>query len=203
MKIAIIGVTGRAGSRIAAEALRRRHSVTGIVRSVDNADVPAGVTLMQGDATQPEQLARLIQGHDAVVSAANFRILKAAPLVQALKAAGLKRLLVVGGAASLELARGAILLDSPSFPAEYKVEALAGKQFLDDLRAETTLDWTFLSPSALFTPGERSGKFRLGRDQLLSDASGQSHISMEDYAIALLDELEQPQHLRQRFTVGY
>jgi len=203
MKIAIIGVTGRAGSRIAAEALRRGHSVTGIVRSVDAVDVPAGVTLLQGDATHPEQLAQLIQGHDAVISAANFRVLQAAPLLQALKAAGLKRLLVVGGAASLEIAPGAILFDSPNFPAEYKVEAAAGKQFLDDLRAETALDWTFLSPSALFAPGARTGKFRLGRDQLLSDDSGQSHISMEDYAIALLDELEQPQHLRQRFTVGY
>ncbi|PUA18068.1 NAD(P)-dependent oxidoreductase [Glaciimonas sp. PCH181] len=203
MKIAIIGVTGRAGSRIAAEALRRGHVVTGIARSVENADVPAGVTLLQGDATQPTQLTDLVKGQDAVVSAAKFEILLAAPLVQALKSAGVKRLIVVGGAASLEVAPGAILLNSPGFPEEYKKEATAGKLFLDELRTETSLDWTFLSPSAIFAPGERTGKFRLGHDQLLSDANGQSHISMEDYAIAVLDELEQPQHLRARFTIGY
>ncbi|SDY49338.1 hypothetical protein SAMN04515617_11550 [Collimonas sp. OK242] len=202
MKIAIIGVTGRAGSRIAAEALRRGHSVTGIARSTSQA-APAGVDLHQGDATQPEQLAALIRGHDAVVSAAQFRVLKAAPLLQAVKSAGVQRLLVVGGAASLEVAPGVILLDSPDFPAEYKVEAVPGKQFLDDLRAETAVDWTFLSPPAMFAPGERSGKFRIGRDQLLADEKGQSQISMEDYAIALLDEIEQPKHLRQRFTVAY
>ncbi|HWW07579.1 NAD(P)-dependent oxidoreductase [Collimonas sp.] len=202
MKLAIIGVTGRAGSRIAAEALRRGHSVTGIARSTAQA-APAGVDLQQGDATQPEQLAALIRGHDAVVSSARFSVLKAAPLLQALKSAGVKRLLVVGGAASLELAPGVILLDSPDFPAEYKVEAVPGKQFLDDLRAETSVDWTFLSPPAMFAPGERTGKFRVGQNQLLSDDKGQSQISMEDYAIALLDEIEQPKHLRQRFTVAY
>ncbi|GAC1553539.1 MAG: NAD(P)-dependent oxidoreductase [Collimonas sp.] len=202
MKIAIIGVTGRAGSRIAAEALRRGHSVTGIARSTSQA-APAGVDLRQGDATQPEQLAALIRGHDAVVSAAQFRVLQAAPLLQAVKSAGVKRLLVVGGAASLAVAPGVILLDSPDFPAEYKVEAVPGKQFLDDLRAESAVDWTFLSPPAMFAPGERTGKFRLGQDQLLADEKGQSQISMEDYAIALLDEIEQPKHLRQRFTVAY
>lgn len=206
MKIAIIGVTGRAGSRIAAEALQRGHSVTGIARSIDKdktAALPAGVEMKQGDATQPEQLAALISGHDAVVSAAQFRVLKAAPLLQAVKSAGVRRLLVVGGAASLEVAPGVILLDNPAFPAEYKVEAVPGKQFLDDLRAETSVDWTFLSPPASFAPGARTGKFRVGKDQLLKDEQGQSQISMEDYAIAMLDEIEQPRHLRQRFTVAY
>ena len=203
MKIAIIGVTGRVGSRVATEALRRGHSVTGIVRSVDHIATISGVTLVQGDATEPDQLAPLIRGHDAVISAANFRILTAAPLLQALKDAGLKRLLVVGGAASLEIAPGVRLLDSPNFPNEYRSEAVPGAAFLQNLRTETVVDWTFLSPSASFAPGERTGKFRLGRDQLLSDANGTSHISMEDYAIALIDELEHPQHLRQRFTVGY
>ncbi|MFJ2987326.1 NAD(P)-dependent oxidoreductase [Collimonas sp. NPDC087041] len=203
MKIAIIGITGRVGSRIAAEALRRGHTVTGIARSIDQAKVPAGVQLVQGDATQPEQLAALVRGHDAVVSAAKFSVLKAAPLLQALKSAGVKRLLVVGGAASLEVAPGVILLDSPSFPAEYKSEAVPGKQFLDDLRAETAVDWTFLSPAALLEPGVRTGKFRVGQNQLLADEQGNSRISMEDYAIALLDEIEQPKHIRQRFTVAY
>ncbi|MES1981841.1 MAG: NAD(P)-dependent oxidoreductase [Pseudomonadota bacterium] len=202
MRIAIIGITGNAGSRIAAEALRRGHTVTGIARNV-NKPVPAGVTLKQGDANQPEQLAPLLRGHDAVISAANFRILPATPLLQAVKAAGVKRLLVVGGAASLEIAPGVLLFDSPHFPEEYKAEAAAGKKFLDDLRAEAEIDWTFLSPPAMFAPGVRTGKFRLGKDQLLSDANGQSTISMEDYAIALIDELERPLHRRARFTVAY
>jgi putative NADH-flavin reductase len=203
MKIAIIGVTGRAGSRIAAEVLRRGHSVTGIVRSPEKADVPEGVTLQKSDATQPDQLTPRLRGHDAVISAATFQVLKAGPLLQAVKASGVKRLLIVGGAASLEVAPGTLLLDSPTFPEEYKVEAVPGKQFLDDLRAETELNWTFLSPPAMFMPGERTGKFRVGNDQLLSDESGQSRISMEDYAVAMVDELEQPQHVRQRFTVAY
>ncbi|MCW3479187.1 NAD(P)-dependent oxidoreductase [Neisseriaceae bacterium JH1-16] len=203
MKIAIIGVTGRAGSRIAAEALRRGHHVTGIVRSPEQAEAPTGVTLVKADAADPAQLAEALRRHDAVISAARFQTVKAAPLLAALKAAAVPRLLVVGGAASLEVAPGAILLDSPSFPAEYRVEAEPGKQFLDDLRGETDVDWTFLSPSALFAPGERTGQFRLGQNQLLSDAQGKSHISMEDYAIAMIDELERPQHSRQRFTVGY
>lgn len=109
----------------------------------------------------------------------------------------------MGGAASLEVAPGALLLDSPSFPDKYKAEAVPGKQFLDDLRAETALDWTFLSPPAMFAPGERTGKYRVGTDQLLSDKNGQSRISMEDYAVAMVDELEHPQHTRQRFTVAY
>ncbi|MEO6917682.1 MAG: NAD(P)-dependent oxidoreductase [Collimonas sp.] len=203
MKIAIIGATGNAGSRIAAEALQRGHSVTGIARSADPAKTPAGVELRQGDATQPEQLAALIRDHDVVVSSAKFSTLKAPTLLQAVKSAGVKRLLVVGGAASLETAPGVTLLDSPDFPAQYKVEAVPGKQFLDDLRTETAVDWTFLSPPAMFAPGERTGKFRVGQNQLMADAQGKSHISMEDYAIALLDEIEQPKHLKQRFTVAY
>ncbi|PFH09867.1 hypothetical protein BCF11_2272 [Collimonas sp. PA-H2] len=203
MKIAIIGATGNAGSRIAAEALRRGHSVTGIARSADQSKAPAGVALRQGDAAQPAQLAELIRGHDVVVSSAKFSSLDAATLLQGVKSGGVKRLLVVGGAASLETAPGVILLDSPDFPAQYKVEAVPGKKFLDDLRAETEVEWTFMSPPAMFAPGERTGKFRVGQNQLMADGQGKSHISMEDYAIAMLDEIEQPKHLRQRFTVAY
>jgi putative NADH-flavin reductase len=202
MKIAIIGVTGRVGSRIAAEARARGHAVTGIVRTGD-ATAPTGVALVQGDATDPVALAGLIAGHDAVVSAANFRILKAAPLVEALRKAGVKRLLVVGGAASLEIAPGQILLDAPGFPDAYKTEAVPGKAFLDDLQGVGDLDWSFLSPAIEFVPGERTGTFRLGGDQLMRDAAGRSWISMEDYAIAVIDELEVPKHLRERFSIAY
>ena len=121
----------------------------------------------------------------------------------AAKQAGVPRLLVVGGAGSLEVAPGVALVDTPQFPAAYKAEALAGRAFLDTLRGEKALDWTFISPSALFEPGERTGSFRLGGDALLSDAAGQSRITMEDFAIALADEIETPAHPRQRFTVGY
>ena len=113
------------------------------------------------------------------------------------------RLLVVGGAGSLETAPGVLLVNAPNFPANYKPESLAGTKFLSVLREEKELDWTFLSPSALFVPGERTGKFRLGEDQLLVTADGKSYISMEDFAIALVDELEHPKHSRRRFAVGY
>ena len=103
----------------------------------------------------------------------------------------------------MEVAPGTLLLDSAALPHAYKVEAIPGKQFLDELRAEAELDWTFLSPSAMFAPGERTGKFRIGRDQLLLDESGRSRISMEDYAVATVDELEHSQHVRQRFSIVY
>lgn len=203
MNIVIIGVTGRVGSRLAQEALRRGHQVTGVVRQATGANAVAGVTLAEADANQPQALAPLLKNHDAVLSAATFQSLSAAPLLQALKLAGVPRLLVVGGAGSLEIAPDTILLDSPHFPEAYRKEATLGKQFLDELRAEHTIDWSFLSPAAMFEPGERRGSFRLGQDQLLQDAAGQSVISMEDYAIAMIDELEQAQHSRQRFSVAY
>ena len=114
----------------------------------------------------------------------------------------MKRYLVVGGAGSLEVAPGVRLIDTPNFPAQYKNEAAAGAAYLELLRGVQDLDWTFLSPSALFIAGERTGKFRLGTDQLLTTQKGSS-ISFEDYAIALVDELEHPKHSRRRFTVGY
>lgn len=203
MRIAIIGATGRAGSRIAAEAVRRGHTVTGIVRNPAASTAPAGVTLVAGDATRPETIIPALNGHDAVVSSTMFRSLPSAPLLEAVRGAGVKRLLVVGGAGSLEVAPGKALIDTPEFPELYKPEASAGRTFLNDLRAATDLDWTFLSPQAEFAPGERTGTFRTGTDQLLVDAGGRSHISMEDYAIAVLDELESPKHVKARFTVGY
>jgi hypothetical protein len=138
-----------------------------------------------------------------VVSSGRFTTFTAADLLPAVKAAGVKRLAVVGGAGSLEIAPGKALIDTPEFPAEYKPEASGGRDFLHALRAEDELDWTFLSPSALFIAGERTGQFRLGGDQLLVGADGKSWISYEDFAVALLDELEQPRHVRARFTAGY
>ena len=203
MKIALIGVTGRVGSRLLAELLRRGHQVTGIARDTSKVASQPQLVLKNANADQPEQLAPLLAGHDAVLSAMKFATSDATSLIAAVKQAGVPRLMMVGGAATLEVAPGHMLLDAPGFPAAYRPEAEGGRRFLDVLRAERTLDWTFLSPSAEFVPGERTGKFRLGRDQLLTDANGKSWISMEDYAIALVDELETPKHSRQRFTVGY
>ena len=202
MKVALIGATGRVGSRLAAELVSRGHAVTGIAQHIPTQPL-AGVTVIRGDATNPDTLAPQLAGHDAVISATRFVTADADALVVAVKAADVKRLLVVGGAGSLEVAPGKMLLESEGFPEAFKAEAQAGARFLERLRSERDVDWTFLSPSAEFAPGERTGRFRLGGDRLLTDAAGKSHISMEDFAIAMIDELERPAHSRRRFTVGY
>lgn len=203
MNIAIIGATGNVGSRIQEEALRRGHSVIAIARDASKIAARANVAARSADVHHTAALATAIQGADVVVSSGRFANFKAADLLPAVKQAGVKRLAVVGGAGSLEIAPGKALIDTPEFPAEYKPEASAGRDFLNDLRNEKAIEWTFLSPSALFVPGERTGKFRLGQDQLLVAADGKSSISYEDFAVALLDELELPKHVRARFTVGY
>lgn len=203
MKIALIGASGNVGSRVANEALARGHRVTGIARHPEKIAVKPGLTAAHGDAADPDALAKVLAGHDVVVSSTRFQGSDARVLLDAVRKSGVKRLLVVGGAGSLEVAAGTALVDSPDFPAAYKPEASAGRDFLEVLRQEKELDWTFLSPSALFGPGERTRKFRIGDDRLLVGSDGQSRVSMEDYAVALLDELEAPRHSRRRFTVGY
>lgn len=204
-KIAIIGATGRAGSQLLEEALRRGHSVTAIARDTSKIGARAGVVSKNVDVLDSAALQDAVVGHDVVISAAHFATVPASALIGPVKQAGVKRLLVVGGAGSLLLPDGTRVIDSAGFPAEYKAEASAGAAFLDALRQEQEqeLDWTFLSPSALFVEGERTGKFRVGKDDLLVSAEGQSSITFADYAIALLDEVETPKHSRQRFTVGY
>jgi putative NADH-flavin reductase len=202
MKVALIGVTGRVGSRLATELISRGHAVTGIALHAPR-DARPGLAILEADATKPVSLAPRLVGHEAVISASRFVTSDADALIAAVKTAGVKRLLVVGGAGSLEVAPGKALMDSDGFPEAFKAEAKAGGRFLERLRAEHDLDWTFLSPSADFAPGERTGHFRLGGDQLLRDTQGKSHISMEDFAIAMVDEVEQHAHSRQRFTVGY
>ncbi|BBP75344.1 MULTISPECIES: NAD(P)-dependent oxidoreductase [Pseudomonas] len=202
-KIAIIGATGRAGSQLLEEALRRGHSVTAIARNPAKIEARPGVVSKAVDALDAAALEAAVAGHDVVISAAHFATLPAAAVIGPVKKAGVKRLLVVGGAGSLLLPGGGRVIDSPGFPAEYKAEASAGAAFLESLRQEKELDWSFLSPSAEFVEGERTGKFRLGKDDLLVSAEGRSWITFADYAIALLDEVEQPAHSRQRFAVGY
>ncbi|WP_455826255.1 NAD(P)-dependent oxidoreductase [Pseudomonas graminis] len=202
-KIAIIGATGRAGSQLLEEALRRGHSVVAIARNVESTNPKPGVTVKQADALNADELQQAVSGSDVVISAAHFATLPAAAVIGPVKQAGVKRLLVVGGAGSLLLPDGGRVIDSAGFPAEYKAEASAGAAFLDVLRQEKALDWTFLSPSAEFVETERTGTFRLGQDELLVSSEGRSWISFADYAIALIDEVETPKHSRQRFTVGY
>lgn len=203
MKIALIGATGFIGSRLLAELTSRGHQVTAIVRNPEKVPQGVGITALKGDVYDKDGLAALLAGHDAVISAVHFTASDPATLLAAVKQSGVARYLVVGGAGSLEVAPGVKLFDTKEFPAIYLDEARKGGAYLDLLKGEGDLDWTFLSPSALIEPGERTGKFRLGKDQLLVDDNGQSRISAEDYAIALVDELEKPAHMRQRFTVGY
>jgi putative NADH-flavin reductase len=203
MKIAVIGASGNAGSRITAELARRGHSVTAIARHPEKIASGANVTPTKGDVMDQAGLAGLLAGHDAAISSVHFLASDPAKLIGAAKESKVGRYLVVGGAGSLEVAPGVRLVTTPGFPVAYKAEAEKGAAFLDLLRAEKELNWTFLSPSALFTAGERTGKFRLGIDQLLTAADGKSSISFEDFAVALADEIERPVHIRQRFTVGY
>jgi uncharacterized protein len=201
-RIALIGATGNVGTRILNELVSRNHQVTAIVRDPSKIPARAGVTAARGDAADPAGLAEVLKGHDAVVSSLRFLDTDAQALIGAVRTSGVKRYLVVGGAGSLFVAPGQRLIDQPDFPAAYKDEATRGADFLDALRGVNDLDWTFISPSALFVPGERTGKFRLAGDELLVSEKG-STISYEDYAIALVDEIEKPAHVRERFTVGY
>lgn len=210
MKIALFG-SGMIGSRIAREALARGHEVTLVARTPGKAGLHhAKLKEVSGDARDVASIAAAVKGHDAVISAVGAGTGDQSGLLQAteallkgVKQSGVKRLLVVGGAGTLEVAPGLQLVDAPTFPDAYKPPALAHRQVLERVRGEQELDWTYLSPAALILPGERTGKFRLGGDQLLVDDKGESRISAEDYAVALIDELERPQHSRKRFTLAY
>lgn len=201
MKIAVLGASGRAGSEITKELSARGHQVLAIARKPEAIPQLPGVIAKAGDAASPA-LADLIRGADAVISALHFDV-PAETLLSALKQAGVPRLLVTGGAASLEVAPGVRVIDDPAFPEEWKGAALGGIAFLDALRDETEIDWTYFSPAALLFEGPRLGSYRGGTDQLLTDADGESKISFADYAIAMVDELEQHRHSRARFTAAY
>jgi putative NADH-flavin reductase len=203
VKIAHIGATGKLGGRILDELLRRGHTVTVISRHPEKAPLNARVTTSPGDIGYPDTLAPLLKGHEAVISSAPFEPGSSAQLVDAVRKSGVKRYIAVGGAGSLEVAPGKLLKDSGTIPAEWLPAINEGAELLRLLRADVSLDWTFFSPAALIGPGERTGKFRLGADQLIVAADGKSSISYDDYAIALVDELEKPQHIRKRFTIGY
>lgn len=210
LKIALFGATGTIGSRIAAEAARRGHQVTALARNP--ARVPADVANLkaaQADLLDAASVGVAVRGHDVVASAyappqGDLAALTKAThaLVEGVRAAGLKRLVVVGGAGSLDVA-GKQLVDTDGFPDAYKAIALAHRDAFDYYRGITDLDWTFFAPAALIAPGERTGTFRTGANALLADAEGNSRISAEDYAIAFVDELEQGRFVRQIATAAY
>lgn len=203
MKVAIVGATGNAGSCLVKELVSRGHEVTAIARHAEKVAGP-NVTVKSLDASDGEALSAALRGHDAVISSLRFIDTDAAALIAAVKRSGVKRYAVVGGAASLYAPGTTMrLIDGPDFPDMFKPEAGGGAKFLDLLKQESELDWVFLSPSMMFVGTERTGKFRLGKDELLVAADGNSSISFPDFAIALVDELETPKHHRERFTVGY
>lgn len=212
MKIALIGATGFIGSALLKEALARDHQLSALVGHPEKLRATPGLTPVAADALDTTRLAAQLKGHDAVISAFSghaqgdtygYYMRGMRSIIDATRASGVPRLLVVGGAGSLEVAPGVQVIDTPQFPAEWKASAEGARDALALLRQEQQLDWTMLSPAAVIAPGERTGKFRLGTDSLLVDASGDSRISVEDYAIAMMDELEKPAHTRRRFTVAY
>jgi hypothetical protein len=212
MKIALIGATGFIGSRLLNEALSRNHHVTALVSRPERVPSHPNVTAVHVDVLDQAALAVQFKGHDAVISAFSghaqgdiydYYLQGVRSIIEAVKQADVPRILVVGGAGSLEVAPGVQLIDTPGFPEQWKQSALGARDALNLLRQEPRLNWTMLSPAAHIEPGSRTGKFRLGTDELLADAQGESRISLEDFAVAMIDELERPAHPRSRFTVAY
>jgi uncharacterized protein len=209
LKIVLYGATGKAGSVILKELVDRGHTVVTPARTPEKLQKLKNVTAVQDDLSDPGKIAGIVKGADAVVSAYGpppedtSQIVGATDrLVKGIKQAGGPRLIVVGGAGSLFVAPGVTLRESGHLPEEWIPIVDAHIQVLNNLK-QSSIDWTYLSPAAFFEPGERTGKFRLGKNDLIAGADGKSSISFQDYAIALVDELENPQHRNDRFTVGY
>ncbi len=213
MKVAIIGASGKVGSFIRDEALARGHQVTAIVRHPEKITVRnPRLRVVKADVLK-DKVDELVKGHDAVISAYNggwdnpdiysTGIKGAKAIISGVKKSGIRRLLVVGGAGSLEVAPGVQLIDVMAFPEDVKGAVLATRETLYMLKKEKELEWTFLCPPQNLNPGERTGRYRMGKDQLLKDKNGESKISTQDYAVAMIDEMEHPQHIRERFTVAY
>jgi uncharacterized protein len=216
VKIVLFGAGGQVAQRIAREALNRGHEVVGVARNAlsvrsDN----ERLTIVEGDATNPSSVAKSSKGADVIINAlsprpsASGRPASSLPdaaraLIEGARRAGVPRLIAVGGAGSLEVAPGVRLVDTPGFPPEYKSESLNSAESLEVYRTSAgDLDWTYISPAAELGPGTRTGRYRVGDDALLVDDKGKSFISYEDYAKALMDEIEHPTHPRARMTVAY
>ncbi len=216
MRVVLYGATGMVGTRILQELLSRGHTVTAVVRDPSKLKAQNNLTIEKGDLLDADGIAKLAKGSDVVISsygppsgAQGPDPAKVGQLVDAVRTlisgvrrAGAPRIIMVGGAGSLEVSPGLQIVDAPTFPDAYKPIALAHRDAFYVLR-ESDLNWTYFSPAMMIQPGERTGKFRLGKDALVSDDKGNSSISAEDYAIALVDEVEQGRHTKQRFTIGY
>jgi uncharacterized protein len=209
VKVVLYGATGKAGSVILKEMVDRGYTVIAAARTPEKVEKLKNVTAVRDDLSDPAKTASIIKGADAVVSAYGpppddpTQIIGATDrLIRAIRLAGGPRLIVVGGAGSLFVAPGVTVRESGRLPEEWIPIVDAHIQVLRNLK-QSSIDWTYFSPAGLFEPGERTGKFRLGKDDLITDAQGNSRISFQDYAIALVNELENPQHRRDRFTIGY
>ena len=213
MKVALLGGTGFVGSAVRAELLARFHEVTLFTRDPARVGPEERLSVVALDVFDADQVAARVRGHDIVVSAFNagwknprlyddyLRGTKS--ILQGVKRSGVRRLLIVGGAGSLEVAPGVQFVDTPEFPESAKAGALAAREALHLIRTERELEWTFLSPPIHLEKGPRTALYRSGRDTPIVGASQSSHISVADLAVALVDEVERPQHVRRRFTVGY
>jgi hypothetical protein len=216
MKIAVIGAYGRVGSRLAAEGLRRGHTVTAVVHDLNQPKME-GVRTIVADVRSAADLQKALEGQEVVIVSVAARggdnrttmLDGVRGLLEAMQHAHTQRLVWVGGAGCLEVAPHQRLMDAPGFPAEYKHEASIQSEVLEVLKFAATheptkqVDWLYVSPAAELMPGERTGKYRVGGDQVLCDSAGKSRISMEDFAVGVLDEVEKPTAHRKRITVAY
>jgi putative NADH-flavin reductase len=219
MKVALIGASGFVGSKVLAEALTRGHQVTAIVRNPEKIQIAdKNLTIKKADVLNVDELSKILAGHDVIVSAFNpargvagehvyeLHVAGHKAILAAATKSGVKRFLGVGGAASLKTPDGIELLDSPQFPAAYvpfKPGIRGTRELYYLLKQQPSLDWVFIAPSIVIAPGERTGKFRVGKDHALYDENGESKISLEDYSVALVDEMEHPKHHNERITIGY
>ena len=212
MNIALIGGTGFVGNRILPELLHRGHTVSALARHPQKYVNQPGLRVIKADVLDAAQVTRGVAGHDAIISAFNpgwqeaqihdLFLQGCEAIIAGARMAGVTRLLVVGGVGSLFTANGRQLVDDPTFPAEYRDGALASREVLNRLRHENELEWTFLSPPAWLEPGQRRGTYRVGGEQVLLNGADFAGISLEDLAVAIVDEIEHPRHIRNRFTVA-
>jgi uncharacterized protein len=207
MNVVLYGATGNSGNRILQELVSRGHRVTAVAR--DPSKLPTTVTAIQDDLSSVDKIASILAGADVVISAyappptdSDALLGVTEREIQAVHQAGKARLIVVGGAGLLEVAPGVSLIASGHLPAEYLAIATAHQNALEILK-NSDVNWTYFSPGAYFVPGKRTGKFRLGTTELITDAKGESRISFDDYAVALVDEIEKPAHERGQMSIGY
>lgn len=215
MDIVLLGATGFVGTALLKEALDRGHRVTAVSRSASRLDAHPHLTPVEVDINDVATLTSLFVDRDAVIHAyapprsdsverrVEQQTRATQTIITALKHAGVKRILAVGGAGTLRVAGGGYNMDRPDFPPEYEGGVKSTKVIKELLEREPELEWTSLSPAHEIFAGQRTGTFRLGLDEMIVDAEGNSRISVEDYAVAMIDELEHPRHTRRRFTVGY